>query len=246
MRTKTLLLAAALSAAGLATSLAQSNVYSLNVVGYVNVPTPTDNGLYLLAPGQLDFDGTGTNNTVLTTFGTNQAGVQYPTGTALYGWNQANGSYILCPYVANSGWAGLGIPGSGISVVTANGLQNGQGVFYKKAPGGPTNITFVGNVRIGCCTVPLPPANVVGLVSSCVPQAGKVENDLGLIAPGPAAPPFVQVLRYNAGYQQFQKNAGGWLGAGTSDQNQPSVNVMESFFFRPEGGASWTRCFVIP
>src|SRR5262245_9396280 len=38
MRTKTLLCAAAL-AAGVATSMAQSNVYSLNVVGYVNVTT---------------------------------------------------------------------------------------------------------------------------------------------------------------------------------------------------------------
>ena len=37
MRTK-LLAAAALLAAGVATSMAQSNVYSLNIVGYVNVP----------------------------------------------------------------------------------------------------------------------------------------------------------------------------------------------------------------
>ncbi|MBE0544086.1 MAG: hypothetical protein IH623_22315 [Verrucomicrobia bacterium] len=38
MRTKTLAIAAAFLAAGLASSVAQSNVYSLNVVGYVNVP----------------------------------------------------------------------------------------------------------------------------------------------------------------------------------------------------------------
>ena len=37
MRTKALLCAAAL-AAGTAASMAQSNVYSLNIVGYVNVP----------------------------------------------------------------------------------------------------------------------------------------------------------------------------------------------------------------
>src|SRR5436305_926182 len=37
MRTKTLLCAAAL-AAGALTSMAQSNVYSLNVVGYYNLP----------------------------------------------------------------------------------------------------------------------------------------------------------------------------------------------------------------
>src|SRR3954451_14568718 len=39
MRTKTLLCMAAM-AAGVATSMAQSNVYSLNIVGYANVPAP--------------------------------------------------------------------------------------------------------------------------------------------------------------------------------------------------------------
>src|SRR5207249_3273515 len=43
MRTKTLLAAAAMLAAGFASSMAQSNVYSLNVVGYVNrvIPGPS-------------------------------------------------------------------------------------------------------------------------------------------------------------------------------------------------------------
>lgn len=53
MRTKTLLLAAAAVAAGALTTMAQSNVYSLNVVGYVNsdlpaqqafIANPLDNG----------------------------------------------------------------------------------------------------------------------------------------------------------------------------------------------------------
>src|SRR5256885_10449229 len=39
MRTK-VLLGLAVLAAGAATSMAQSNVYSLNIVGYCNVPTP--------------------------------------------------------------------------------------------------------------------------------------------------------------------------------------------------------------
>src|SRR3954470_8755678 len=57
MRTKALLCAAAL-AAGAATSMAQSNVYSLNVVGYYNVPVPA-NQLVLVA-NQLNT----TNNTI--------------------------------------------------------------------------------------------------------------------------------------------------------------------------------------
>ncbi|EEF62403.1 hypothetical protein Cflav_PD5038, partial [Pedosphaera parvula Ellin514] len=38
MRTKTTLLTAALLAVGAISATAQSNVYSLNVVGYINVP----------------------------------------------------------------------------------------------------------------------------------------------------------------------------------------------------------------
>ena len=37
MRTKTLLLTAALAAAGAATSMAQSTIYSVNAVGYANI-----------------------------------------------------------------------------------------------------------------------------------------------------------------------------------------------------------------
>src|SRR6267142_5754961 len=58
MRTKTLLCAAAL-AAGVATSaVAQSNVYSLNVVGYYNVPVAANQ--YILVGNQLNT----TNNTL--------------------------------------------------------------------------------------------------------------------------------------------------------------------------------------
>jgi hypothetical protein len=58
MRTKTLVCAAAL-AAGLATSaLAQSNVYSLNVVGYYNVTVPANT--FVLVGNQLNT----TNNTL--------------------------------------------------------------------------------------------------------------------------------------------------------------------------------------
>jgi hypothetical protein len=61
MRTKTLLLSAAAMAAGLVSSVAQSNVYSVNVVGYVNqvlpagtlvaVANPLDNGTNTLDSG---------------------------------------------------------------------------------------------------------------------------------------------------------------------------------------------------
>jgi hypothetical protein len=63
MRTKTLLLTAALSAAGIATSMAQ-NVYSVNMVGYINKTMPK--GLSMIA-NQLNASP---NNKVTTLFGT--------------------------------------------------------------------------------------------------------------------------------------------------------------------------------
>ena len=67
MRTKTLLLAGAALAFSLATSQAQ--VYSQNVVGYVNINV-TNAVLACMSPA-LDADGTGTNNNVTTVCGTN-------------------------------------------------------------------------------------------------------------------------------------------------------------------------------
>ena len=75
MRTKTLLLAGAALAFSLATSQAQ--VYSQNVVGYVNINL-TNGVLNIISPA-LDADGTGTNNTIASVIGTN-----VPTGTIVY------------------------------------------------------------------------------------------------------------------------------------------------------------------
>src|SRR4051812_38715441 len=61
MRTKTLVCAAAL-AAGVATSMAQSNVYSLNIVGYANVPVVAGNSIYA---NPFDLDGTNSADKVL-------------------------------------------------------------------------------------------------------------------------------------------------------------------------------------
>ena len=57
MNTKTLLLLGALGAAGMTSAVAQTNVYSVNAVGYINLTLPT--GFSLIA-NQLN----STNNTI--------------------------------------------------------------------------------------------------------------------------------------------------------------------------------------
>src|SRR5947208_16928468 len=86
MRTKALLCAAGLLAVGAVSSMAQSNVYSLNVVGYINVSLT--NGFNLIA-NQMDLDGNLTNNTVTGVFSTN-----LPSGSKVYAYSTASGYSI--------------------------------------------------------------------------------------------------------------------------------------------------------
>ena len=91
MRTKVLICAAALAAASAFTTMAQ-NVYSLNIVGYINVPLIE--GFNLVA-NQLDFDGTGLNNTPANVIGTN-----LPLNTTVYGWGGSG--YNIATYASNT------------------------------------------------------------------------------------------------------------------------------------------------
>lgn len=138
MRIKSIILGAALIAAGALSSQAQSNVYSLNVVGYVNVP------LYAVGPvasnftffaNPLDADGTGTNNTVTNVFGTN-----LPFGSIVYKF--AGGAWSGFTYGKKGGWNGL----------TAS-LNPGEAVFVSLPSGStPTNIVCAGTVLQGTLT----------------------------------------------------------------------------------------------
>src|SRR5690349_15003713 len=118
MRTKALLCCAAL-AAGIATSMAQSNVYSLNIVGYVN--TPIAAGFNLIA-NPLDN-------------GTNDLNSLFPgaaTGDTIYLFN--NGSFTSASSLFGT-WS------------PDPTLLPGTGIFYQA--GAAFTNTFVGNVMTG-------------------------------------------------------------------------------------------------
>ncbi len=118
MRTKTLLLSAAALVAGLVSSQAQSNVYSANIVGYVNVTNPA--GTFVMLANPLD---NGTNDL---------AGLlsASPNGSTVYVYSPANGLQLSTK--SKGIWAPNYVvpPGSG---------------FFYSAPVVGTN-TFVGNV----------------------------------------------------------------------------------------------------
>jgi len=154
MRTKALLCAAAL-AAGIATSMAQSNVYSLNVVGYYNVSIPA--GQMTVIANQFNT----TNNTLGALI------PSPPAGTLFY------------KYVSGTGWVTYNFDEFDLKwLPNANVTLNpGEGGLFKNVTSSTMTLTFVGEVPQGSLTNPLP----VGLAirSSMVPQAGKVTTDLG-------------------------------------------------------------------
>jgi hypothetical protein len=126
MRTK-LLAAAAILAAGLATSMAQSNVYSLNVVGYVNVPLST--GFNLIANPLNN-----TNNSLSTLIP--NAGF----GDTVYTYNPSAGTFTSSLYLGS--WSPDLV------------INPGEGFWYG-ANAAMTN-TFVGEVMQGSLTNPIP------------------------------------------------------------------------------------------
>jgi len=154
MRTKTLLGLAVL-AAGAVTAVAQSNVYSLNVVGYINIPV-TANQNFLIA-NQLNT----TNNTL---------GSLIPNGPPGAIFQKFNGGFSAFVFDdLDLVWT----PNGNVSI------NPGEGGFYKSPTA--TTLTFVGEVLQGSLTNTLP-IGLQAIRSSIVPQAGLITTDLGLPA----------------------------------------------------------------
>jgi multidrug efflux pump subunit AcrA (membrane-fusion protein) len=151
MRTKTLLLTAALSAAGVASSYAQ--VYSVNAVGYVNTVLKVG---YNLISNPLNAQ----DNTIGALF----AGL--PIGTQIFKFS--GGNYVTATL---DEFSGLYEPLSARNTT----VTPGEGVFVSLPVGsGDTTITFVGEVPQGQLNNALPQG--LSIRSSMVPQAGNVDD----------------------------------------------------------------------
>jgi hypothetical protein len=182
MRTKNLLLSAAALAAGIVSSSAQSNVYSVNIVGYVNKPLAT-NQLELIQ-NPLD-NGTNTLNSTLGSLGT---------GSQAYVWNGSGYSFASKPKAV---WSpDLAVP-------------TGLGFFVRRAGAVGTN-TFVGEVVAdsGKSVTNVLAANVTTLVGSLLPVAGTLNGtNLGLAT----APTGSVIYKWNgSGYTFSSKPKAVW------------------------------------
>jgi hypothetical protein len=139
--------------------MAQSNVYSLNVVGYVNTPL-VGGGQFTAVANPLN----STNNTLLGVF----SGL--PSGSQVQVWNYGIQDFNVYTKTSTSFTSG----GATIPFVP------GQAVFVKILGAGVTN-TFVGEVMQGSLTNSV--AAGFNMVGSIVPQSGLATTDLGLQPP---------------------------------------------------------------
>ncbi len=152
MRTIKALVCTAALAAGIATSMAQSNVYSLNVVGYYNVPIPA--GQYVMIANQLNT----TNNTIASLFPNG------PVGANFLKWS--------------GGWTAYSFDDLEMAwLPDGNATLNPGEAGLFKAPAA-TTLTFVGEVLQGALSTAINPAGVYLARSSMVPQAGALAADL--------------------------------------------------------------------
>jgi hypothetical protein len=247
MKIKTLAIAAATLAVGAITSQAQ--VYSQNIVGYVNIPE-TAGGFSLEAP-PLDSDGTGTNNTLATLFsspGTNDN---------VYVFNTGTGQYDEYSYLIKTSGHGTSTTyhtnwwNPGGNVADSFSINPGKSYFYN-AFHNKTN-TYVGQVLEGVLTnANVPAANGFNLVSSVVPIGGGLTTALGYV-------PHTNdnVYLYNTGTAQYDEYS--YLiktsGHGTSttyhtnwwdpagNPNEPVVAPGQGFWLNPAATVTWTQTF---
>lgn len=149
MKAKTLLLTAALTVAAAATSMAQA-VYSVNVVGYINLSIPS--GLSMIA-NQLNSTP---NNSVQSLFG------NPPNGITVNKFNPASGNYDQAIFDPDLGW------GDPTSMV----LNPGQGAFIDN-PGATFTATLVGEVQL-TSNVSIPAG--LNVYSSVIPQSAPLDQ----------------------------------------------------------------------
>ena len=223
MRTKTLLLTAALSVAGIATSLAQTPVYSVNAVGYVNTDlTPG----YNLISNPLDNK---TGNTIQNLFGTGIQGT-IPNNLTVYHFDPVTDAFVTAVY---DDVDGVFLPTAAANTVIAPG----NGVFVRNP--GTTNlrVTFVGEVEQGTESNQAVPQGY-SIKASTVPVAGTVA---AMEFPGAQND---RIFEWNPTTQQFITSAfddvdNAWL------PQVPNIAVGEAFFVFKNAAATWTRNFTV-
>jgi len=227
MRTKALLGLAAL-AAGAVTCVAQNNVYSLNIVGYVNQPVQA-NKFYLLENPLTKANSGGNNVTNIISLDNSFD------GTLLYTFENG-GLVVAATYVADFGWFSDD-PAKAV-------LTPGKGFYLFPTAGG--TVTFVGEVTLSS-TNTLTGGSKFSLVGSPYPAAmsltalGLTGRDGDIVYRYSTTANKLSPVTYVADYGWYDDsapNGGPVVG--------PNLNVGEGiFYFNPSSAFDWKQSFTV-
>jgi hypothetical protein len=222
MRTKALLSVAAIAASAIS-AMAQSNVYSLNIVGYATVSLPAG---YSLLANPLSAGATN---------GAGELGLLIPSEQILT-WNGSGFNYASYD-PAFGGWIDANFAAS-----VPPQLPPGKGFFFFN-PAAATNITFVGQVVPGPSStnsIPLPAG--YSLVGSALPA--NVTN----ISSAPVSLPLIasmQVLTWSGSayvYSSYDPAFGGWIDQNFAAKTAPTYSIGQGFFFfNPGTATTWSQ-----
>jgi hypothetical protein len=221
MRTKTLLLTAALSAAGIATSMAQ--VYSVNAVGYVN--TTLVPGFNLVSNPLNNTTG----NTIQNLFGTGIQGT-IPNGTTVYWFIPGTGFDLVAYDDLDAAFSP--------AAKAAEVIAPGEGVFVRNPGTTPLTVTFVGEVPQGTLSHAVPAG--FSIQASEVPQEGNA-TDLAIPgAPNDVIYLFDEAIQNYETPRIFDELDNAW------SPPLRNIQVGEAFFYLNRGAAkTWNRTFSV-
>jgi len=236
---KTLLIAAAALAAGIISTQA-SSVYSQNIVGYANVPTPSYGQNYCLSVPFV----IGVSNGANEVFSTNLPDY---TAVLIYDAAISDYDYYQTLHASPTGW----IDQNYITIAPPV-LPVGQGFFLVPGDDNVTN-TFCGSIAIATGTtntMTLPNYGQNYLVGSVVPYAGYATNGLadgkGVNLNG--LPDYTAVEIYDAAisdydyYQTLSTSPTGWIDQNYITTAPPIITIGMGFFLVPgDVNAQWKQ-----
>ena len=214
MRTKALILSAAVTLAAVASTMAQTtNVYSVNAVGYVTLSVPANS--FSLIANPLN-QATNNLDTIIPNVPVNT--------TKAFLWDPASSSFTVITK-RSFGWSDLG----------ANLFNPGTGFFIQNLA--TTNISFslVGEVPQGVKTNTV--VSGFNLVAPQFPIAGAVETQLGL--PAVQNDNLYQYDVPSQSYTVYTRRSASWTGGA----GEPNIGVAEGFFWRVNTGTNWVNTF---
>ena len=226
MRTKALLSVAAIAASAI-TAMAQTSVYSLNIVGYATVTVPS--GFSILANPL----SAGATN------GAAEIGLTID-GEQILTWNSAKSTFTFVTFDATLGWLD-----ANFAATVPPSLPPGVGFFFFNPGKTATNITFVGQV------VPNPSStNTLSVAAGFSMIGSPLPANVTDITTAPVSLPKLdgmQVLTWdnvNSKYVFSDFDATlGWLDANFVAKAAPSYSIGQGFFFfNPQAtAAGWPQ-----